>query len=160
LFGFGQHLGNFSGHRIMERPLQDGLNFGFWVIRHWEGKFTSWMNRRARHPYKLCTCQSSALFLAAKGKDHFLRLLCWPPQIPGSPDSKMPETGQGCECYSCCLKHGVGFFCSTWIWTQGLHLEPLHHQPFFVMDFIQDRVLRIIFPGWLQTMILLISASE
>jgi hypothetical protein len=29
LFGFGQHLGNFSGHRIMERPLQDGLNFGF-----------------------------------------------------------------------------------------------------------------------------------
>jgi hypothetical protein len=32
-----------------------------------------------------------------------------------------------------------GFFCSTRVWTQVLHLEPLH-QPFFVMSFFQDRV--------------------
>jgi hypothetical protein len=28
------------------------------------------------------------------------------------------------------------FFCGTGVWTQGLHLEPLH-QPFFVMDFFE-----------------------
>jgi hypothetical protein len=30
------------------------------------------------------------------------------------------------------------FFCSTGIWTQGIHLEPLH-QPFFVMSFSKIR---------------------
>jgi hypothetical protein len=28
------------------------------------------------------------------------------------------------------------FFCGTGVWTQGLHLEPLH-QPFFVMGFFK-----------------------
>jgi hypothetical protein len=50
------------------------------------------------------------------------------------------------------------FVLGTGTWTQGLHLEPLH-QSFFVMGFFQDRVSRTIFPGWLQTKILLISAS-
>jgi hypothetical protein len=52
------------------------------------------------------------------------------------------------------------FFGSTSACTQGLHLQPLH-QPFFflVMDFFQDSVLGIICPGWLPTVILLISAS-
>jgi hypothetical protein len=42
----------------------------------------------------------------------------------------------------------------------SLHLEPLH-QPFFsfVKDFFRDIVLRTIRPGWLQTELLLISAS-
>jgi hypothetical protein len=43
-------------------------------------------------------------------------------------------------------------------WTQGLHLEPLH-QPFFDDGFFQDRVSQTISPGWLWTVILLISAS-
>jgi hypothetical protein len=43
-------------------------------------------------------------------------------------------------------------------WTQGLHLEPLH-QPFFVEGFFRDRVSWIVCPGWLWTVILLISAS-
>jgi hypothetical protein len=55
-----------------------------------------------------------------------------------------------------------GFFwvgkVDTGVWTQGLHLEPLY-QPFSVMVFFWDRVLRTIHPGWLQTSILLISAS-
>jgi hypothetical protein len=50
------------------------------------------------------------------------------------------------------------FFCSTRIWTQGLHLEPLH-QPFFAMFFSWDRVLQTICPGWLWAMILLMSVS-
>jgi hypothetical protein len=45
------------------------------------------------------------------------------------------------------------FFCGTGAWTQGLHLEHLH-QPYFC-----DRVSQTVCPGWLQTMILLISAS-
>jgi hypothetical protein len=44
--------------------------------------------------------------------------------------------------------------CGTGVWTQGLHLEPLH-QPFFVMGFVQDRVVWTICLGWPQTMILL-----
>jgi hypothetical protein len=48
-------------------------------------------------------------------------------------------------------------FCGTGLWTQGLHLEPLH-KPFFVI-FFWDRVCWTICPGWLRTMILLISAS-
>jgi hypothetical protein len=43
-------------------------------------------------------------------------------------------------------------------WTQGLHLEPLH-QPFFCVGLFWDRVLRTICPYWLQTSILLTSAS-
>jgi hypothetical protein len=65
-----------------------------------------------------------------------------------------------------CLKFQLFRFCiylfiyfgGTGVHTQGLHFEPLH-PPFFVMDIFQDRVLRTICPGWLQTMILLISAS-
>jgi hypothetical protein len=61
---------------------------------------------------------------------------------------------------TCCL---LWFFCLFvfflyWVWTQSLHLEPLH-QPFFVMGFFSDRVLWTISPGWLQTAIFLISAS-
>jgi hypothetical protein len=48
----------------------------------------------------------------------------------------------------------VIFFFSTRVWTQGLHLEPLH-QSFFVCD----RVLQTICWGCLWTAILLISAS-
>jgi hypothetical protein len=55
------------------------------------------------------------------------------------------------------------FFCGTGVWTQGLHLEPLH-QPFlwFVLFclFFQDRVFWTICPGWLPAAILLISASS
>jgi hypothetical protein len=50
------------------------------------------------------------------------------------------------------------FILWTRVWTQSLHLEPLH-QPFFVMVFFQDRVWRTIFPGCPCTVILLISAS-
>jgi hypothetical protein len=41
---------------------------------------------------------------------------------------------------SCCVRFSFasffGFFCSTRVWTQGLHLEPLH-QPFFGMTFFK-----------------------
>jgi hypothetical protein len=50
------------------------------------------------------------------------------------------------------------FFFSTGVWTQGLHLEPLH-QPFFVRVF-WEMVSGTICPGWLWTMIFLISASQ
>jgi hypothetical protein len=50
------------------------------------------------------------------------------------------------------------FFWGTEVWTQGLHLELLYH-PFFCDGVFQDRVLQTICPGWLWTMILLISAS-
>jgi hypothetical protein len=50
------------------------------------------------------------------------------------------------------------FFHCSGVWTQGLHLEPFH-QSFFVMGFFRDRVLQTICLGWLQTVILLISAS-
>jgi hypothetical protein len=50
-------------------------------------------------------------------------------------------------------------FCCTGVWTQGLHLEPLH-QPFFVMDFFWDRVSWTICLGWLWTSILPISPSQ
>jgi hypothetical protein len=54
--------------------------------------------------------------------------------------------------------HFFFFFCSTRVWTQGLHLEPLH-QPFLFCDsFFQDRVLQTLCRGWLQIVILLISA--
>jgi hypothetical protein len=46
--------------------------------------------------------------------------------------------------------------CGTWVLTQSLHLELLY-QPFFVMVFFQNRFSQTICPGWLQTMILLIS---
>jgi hypothetical protein len=50
-------------------------------------------------------------------------------------------------------------FCSTGVWTQGLHLEPLH-QPFFVKRFFEIGSCELfIYLGWLQTAILLISAS-
>jgi hypothetical protein len=50
------------------------------------------------------------------------------------------------------------FFCSGRAWTQGLHNEPLR-QLFFCDRLFQDRVSRTIYLVWLQTMILLISAS-
>jgi hypothetical protein len=43
------------------------------------------------------------------------------------------------------------FFCSTGVWTWGLHLEPLH-QPFFMMGFFEIE-------SWFQATILLMSAS-
>jgi hypothetical protein len=49
--------------------------------------------------------------------------------------------------------------CGTRVWTQRLHLEPFH-QPIFVMVLFQDRVSQAICSGWLQTLILLISAPE
>jgi hypothetical protein len=48
------------------------------------------------------------------------------------------------------------FFCGDGIWTQGLHLKPLH-QPFFVKGFFEIGSWTIC-PGWLWTVILLISA--
>jgi hypothetical protein len=48
-------------------------------------------------------------------------------------------------------------FCDSEIWTQVLHFKPLH-QPFFLM-FYRDQILWTICPAWLQTTILLISAS-
>jgi hypothetical protein len=53
------------------------------------------------------------------------------------------------------------FFYSTGVWTQGLHLEPLH-QPFCVCVwwvFFKIGSLETVCPGWLWTLILLISAS-
>jgi hypothetical protein len=50
------------------------------------------------------------------------------------------------------------FFCSTGVWTQGLHPESLH-EPFFCDGFSQDRVSWAICLGWFRTSILLISAS-
>jgi hypothetical protein len=51
----------------------------------------------------------------------------------------------------------VDLFFGTGIWTQGLHLKPLH-QSFFSDGFFQDRVLWTVCPGWLQTLILLIQS--
>jgi hypothetical protein len=54
-------------------------------------------------------------------------------------------------------------FFSTRLWTQSLQLEPFHQPPFVcvcVSDrYFRDRVSRTICPGWLGTLILLISAS-
>jgi hypothetical protein len=50
------------------------------------------------------------------------------------------------------------FFCSTCVWTQGLHLEPFH-QPFFMKGFFEIGSHELFASGWLQTPILLISAS-
>jgi hypothetical protein len=51
-----------------------------------------------------------------------------------------------------------GFFsCSTRIWTQGLHLEPIPAN--FCDEFFRDKFLWTICPGWLWPVILLISAS-
>jgi hypothetical protein len=50
------------------------------------------------------------------------------------------------------------FFCGTGVWTQDLHLEPLH-QPYFHEVLFWDRVSQTICQGWHQTEILLISAS-
>jgi hypothetical protein len=52
----------------------------------------------------------------------------------------------------------VPFFCDTGVWTQGLHLEPLQ-QSFFVKRFFETGSHKLFARGWLQTMILLISAS-
>jgi hypothetical protein len=49
-------------------------------------------------------------------------------------------------------------FCSTGAWTQGLHLELLH-QPYFWKGFFEIGSHGTICPIWLQTSILLISAS-
>jgi hypothetical protein len=51
----------------------------------------------------------------------------------------------------------VYLFCGTGAWTQGLHLEQL--QPFFVIDFFQNRVSWTVCLDWLWTLILLIAAS-
>jgi hypothetical protein len=50
------------------------------------------------------------------------------------------------------------FFCSTGVWTQDLHLEPLH-QPYFCEGFFEIGSHRTICQGWLWTAIFLISAS-
>jgi hypothetical protein len=51
------------------------------------------------------------------------------------------------------------FFSSWyWVWTQGLHFEPLH-QPFFCDGVFRDRVYWTICLGWLWTAVLLIAAS-
>jgi hypothetical protein len=51
------------------------------------------------------------------------------------------------------------FLSSTGVWTQDLHLEPLH-QPFYCdFFFFWDRISQTICPGWLWTTVLLISAS-
>jgi hypothetical protein len=57
-------------------------------------------------------------------------------------------------------EYGIFFFCSTGAWTQGLHLESLH-QPFLCiyLIFFWQWILWTIYLGWLQTWILLISAS-
>jgi hypothetical protein len=78
----------------------------------------------------------------------------------------MTQGGFSCQKYSqLCSRYNYTltiqlwvFFFSTGIWTQGLHLEPLY-QPFFCDEFFWDRVSRTICLSWLQTMILLISAS-
>jgi hypothetical protein len=48
--------------------------------------------------------------------------------------------------------------CSTRVWTQGLHLEPLH-QPFFMMGFFKIESRKLFAWGYLWTAILLICAS-
>jgi hypothetical protein len=48
-------------------------------------------------------------------------------------------------------------FCSTGIWTQGLHLEPLT-SPFLYWVFLREDLMNYL-PGWLQTVILLICDS-
>jgi hypothetical protein len=45
--------------------------------------------------------------------------------------------------FCCCLRY--------WIWTQGLHFEPLH-QPYFLSKFFQGRISQTICPVWLQTL--------
>jgi hypothetical protein len=57
-----------------------------------------------------------------------------------------------CVCVCVCV-------CGSGVWTQGLHLEPLH-QPCFYDGFFQDRVSRTICLDWHRTMIFLISASR
>jgi hypothetical protein len=51
------------------------------------------------------------------------------------------------------------FFCSTRVWTQGLHLEPYSRAllAFFAVGFFRDRVSHTTCPGWLQTTTLLTS---
>jgi hypothetical protein len=44
-----------------------------------------------------------------------------------------------------------------WVWTQSLHLEPLH-QPFFVKGVFKIGSYKLFAQGWLWTAILLISA--
>jgi hypothetical protein len=50
------------------------------------------------------------------------------------------------------------FSYGTGVWTQGPHLDP-HHQPYFYDGFFWDRISQVICLGWLQTKILLVSAS-
>jgi hypothetical protein len=52
----------------------------------------------------------------------------------------------------------LSFFLRYWSLNSGLHLKPLL-QPFIMMGFFKDRILQNYLPGWLQTAILLISAS-
>jgi hypothetical protein len=68
-----------------------------------------------------------------------------------------------CFCFSGSLAFPCEFFSvfsSIGVWTEDLHIEPLH-QPFFCKAFFfRDRVSRTICLDWLQTAILLVSASE
>jgi hypothetical protein len=48
--------------------------------------------------------------------------------------------------------------CGTGVWTQGLHLEPLHH-PFSVKGFFEKGSHELFHRDWLSTSILLISDS-
>jgi hypothetical protein len=52
----------------------------------------------------------------------------------------------------------VFVFCSTGVWTQGLHLE-VTSPALFCDGFFRDRVSRTICLGWFRTAILLIPAS-
>jgi energy-coupling factor transporter transmembrane protein EcfT len=52
----------------------------------------------------------------------------------------------------------VLFFCDVGIWTEGLHLVPLH-QPYFHDGFFEIGSLELFDRDWLGTVILLISAS-
>jgi hypothetical protein len=56
-----------------------------------------------------------------------------------------------CVCVCVCERE-------TEVWTQGLHLEPLHW-PYFCEGFFEMESRRTICLGWLWTVILLISAS-
>jgi hypothetical protein len=70
----------------------------------------------------------------------------------------LPQSPWGWD-YCCAPPHPITltffFFCSSEVWIQGLHLEPLH-RPFFVKDFFRDRVSQTVCLDWPRTMILLI----
>jgi hypothetical protein len=62
------------------------------------------------------------------------------------------DTGKGV--FTSAVLHFFFFFSQCRVWTQGLHLEPLH---LFCEGIFQDRISQTICLGWLPTVILLIS---